>query len=128
MGCRLRELDELGQVFLFLKGEKMKKYYTAVGIVSIILVAVLLLTCPKESDFRSYLEDKYALICNQDSFECTQNVDKKEQKMKFVSTDRRNGVFFITVKQTFETETGKKKEYSGTGIFGTFLFVTEKTF
>ena len=39
----------------------MKKYYTAVGIVSIILVAVLLLTCPKESDFQSYLEDKYTL-------------------------------------------------------------------
>ncbi|PFE03032.1 hypothetical protein COE15_00660 [Bacillus cereus] len=106
----------------------MKKYYTAVGIVSIILVAVLLLTCPKESDFRSYLEDKYALICNQGSFECTQNVGKKEQKMKFVSTDTRNGVFFITVKQTFETEAGKKKEYSGIGMFNTFLFVTEETF
>jgi len=111
-----------------LKGEKMKKYYIAVGIVSIILVAVLLLTCPKESDFRSYLEDKYALICNQDSFECTQNVDEKEQKMKFVSTNTRNGVFFITVKQTFEMENGKQKEYSGIGVFGTFLFVTEKTF
>ncbi|MFJ8528979.1 hypothetical protein [Bacillus sp. NPDC094106] len=106
----------------------MKKYYTIVGIVSIILVAILLLTCPKESDFWLYIEDKYNLSCNQNSFECTQNVGKTEEKMKFISTDTRNGVFFMTVKQTFETETGKKKEYSGVGIFGTFLFVSEKTF
>ncbi|KEK25044.1 hypothetical protein [Bacillus gaemokensis] len=106
----------------------MKKYYTIVGIVSIILVAVLLLTCPKESDFGSYLKDKYALNCNQNNFDCTQNVGKSKENMKFVSTDTRNGVFFIKVKQTFETAAGKKKEYSGVGILGTFLFVTEKTF
>ncbi|MDM5188396.1 hypothetical protein QUF99_14035 [Bacillus sp. DX4.1] len=106
----------------------MKKYYTAMGIVSIILVAVLLLTCPKESDFQAYLEDKYALICKEDNFECTQNINKQEEKMKFVSSDTRNGVFFMNVKQTFETEAGKKKEYSGVGLFGMFLFVSEKTF
>lgn len=43
----------------------MKKYYTIVGIVSIILVAILLITCPKESDFKLYLEDKYALKCDE---------------------------------------------------------------
>lgn len=57
----------------------MNKYYTIVGIVSIILVAILLITCPKESDFKLYLEDKYALKCNEDSFECTQNVDGKRE-------------------------------------------------
>ncbi|KFN04158.1 hypothetical protein D0U04_18160 [Bacillus clarus] len=106
----------------------MKKYYTIVGIVSIILVAILLLTCPKESDFRLYLEDKYALECDENSFECTQNVGETKEKLKFISTDARNGVFFMNVKQAYETEAGKKKEYSGVGIFGTFLFVSEKTF
>lgn len=57
----------------------MKKYYTIVGIVSIILVAILLITCPKESDFKVYVEDKYALNCNESSFECTQNVDGKKK-------------------------------------------------
>lgn len=57
----------------------MKKYYTIVGIVSIILVAILLITCPKESDFKLYLEDKYALKCDENSFECTQNVDEKKR-------------------------------------------------
>lgn len=57
----------------------MKKYYTIVGIVSIILVAILLITCPKESDFKLYLEDKYALKCDESSFECTQNVDGKKR-------------------------------------------------
>ena len=42
----------------------MKKYYTIVGIISIILVAILLITCP-ESDFKVYVEDKYALNCNE---------------------------------------------------------------
>ena len=51
MGCGLRKLGACSQVFLSLKGVQMKKYYTIVGIVSIILVAILLITCPKESDF-----------------------------------------------------------------------------
>lgn len=34
----------------------------------------------------------------------------------------------MTVKQTYKTEAGVMKEYSGVGIFGTFLFVSEKTF
>lgn len=106
----------------------MNKYYAAMGIISIIFVAVLLITCPKESDFRSYLEEKYALHCNENSFECTQSVGKNEQKLKFVGSDTRDSVFFITVKQTFETETGEKKEYSGFGILGTFWFLNEKTF
>ncbi|MEK7016870.1 hypothetical protein [Bacillus sp. FSL R9-9410] len=106
----------------------MKKYYTIVGIVSIILVAILLITCPKESDFKLYLEDKYALKCDENSFECTQNVDEKKEKLQFESIDARNGVFFMTVKQTYKTEAGVMKEYSGVGIFGTFLFVSEKTF
>ena len=106
----------------------MKKYYTIVGIVSIILVAILLITCPKESDFKLYLEDKYALKCNEDSFECTQNVDEKKEKLQFEGIDTRNGVFFMTVKQTYKTEAGVTKEYSGVGMFGTFLFVSEKTF
>ncbi|HDR4564434.1 hypothetical protein [Bacillus paranthracis] len=106
----------------------MKKYYTIVGIVSIILVAILLITCPKESDFKLYLEDKYALKCDEGSFECTQNVEGKKEKLKFESTDARNGVFFMTVKQTFKTEADVTKEYSGVGMFGTFLFVSEKTF
>ncbi|AZJ20254.1 hypothetical protein CN575_26985 [Bacillus wiedmannii] len=106
----------------------MKKYYTIVGIVSIILVAILLITCPKESDFKVYVEDKYALKCDESSFECTQNVDGKKEKLQFESTDARNGVFFMTAKQTFKTEAGVTKEYSGVGMFGTFLFVSEKTF
>ncbi|ABS21899.1 hypothetical protein ACRS6Y_16410 [Bacillus cytotoxicus] len=106
----------------------MKKYYTIVGIASLILIAVLLLTCPKEADFRLYIQDKYGLNCHQDDFTCIQKVGKQEEKMQFVSTDARNGVFFLTIKQKFETEAGKKKEYSGFGIFGTFLFVSEKTF
>ena len=53
------------------------------SIVSIILVAILLITCPKESDFKLYLEDKYALKCDEGSFECTQNVDGKKEKLKF---------------------------------------------
>jgi hypothetical protein len=106
----------------------MKKYYTIVGIVSIILVAILLITCPKESDFNLYIEDKYALKCDEGSFECTQNVDGKKEKLQFESTDARDGVFFMTVKQTFKTEAGITKEYSGVGMFGTFLFVSEKTF
>ncbi|MBE5104934.1 hypothetical protein IGI01_06440 [Bacillus thuringiensis] len=106
----------------------MKKYYTIVGIVSIILVAILLITCPKESDFNLYVEDKYALKCDESSFACTQNVDGKTEKLQFESTDARDGVFFMTVKHTFKTEAGIKKEYSGVGMFGTFLFVSEKTF
>ncbi len=106
----------------------MKKYYTIVGIVSIILVAILLITCPKESDFKLYLEDKYALKCDEGSFECTQNVDGKKEKLKFESTDARNGVFFMTVKQTFKTEADVTKEYSGVGMFGTFLFCFREDF
>ncbi len=34
----------------------------------------------------------------------------------------------MTVKQTFKTEAGVSKEHSGVGMFGTFLFVSEKTF
>lgn len=79
MGCGLRKLGACSQVFLSLKGVQMKKYYTIVGIISIILVAILLITCPKESDFKLYLEDKYALKCDESSFECTQNVDGKKK-------------------------------------------------
>ena len=79
MGCGLRKLGACSQVFLSLKGVQMKKYYTIVGIISIILVAILLITCPKESDFKLYLEDKYALKCDESSFECTQNVDGKRK-------------------------------------------------
>ncbi len=45
----------------------------------------------------------------------------KKKKLKFESTDARNGVFFMTVKQTFKTEADVTKEYSGVGMFGTFL-------
>ena len=68
-----------------------------------------------------YVQDKYALNCNESSFECSQNVDGKKEKLQFESTDARNGVFFMTVKQTFKTEAGVSKEYSGVGMFGTFL-------
>ena len=44
-----------------------------------------------------------------------------KRKLKFESTDARNGVFFMTVKQTFKTEADVTKEYSGVGMFGTFL-------
>ncbi|TKI88152.1 hypothetical protein FC699_28525, partial [Bacillus wiedmannii] len=56
------------------------------------------------------------------------DVDGKKEKLQFESTDARNGVFFMTAKQTFKTEAGVTKEYSGVGMFGTFLFVSEKTF
>ena len=36
-----------------------------------------------------------------------------KRKLKFESTDARNGVFFMTVKQTFKTEADVTKEYSG---------------
>ncbi len=32
----------------------------------------------------------------------------------------------MTVKQTFKTEAGVTKEYSGVGMFGTFLFVSRR--
>ena len=56
--------------------------------------------------------------CDESSFECTQNVDEKKEKLQFESIDARNGVFFMTVKQTYKTEAGVTKEYSGVGIFG----------
>ena len=45
----------------------------------------------------------------------------KKEKLQFEGIDTRNGVFFMTVKQTFKTEAGVTKEYSGVGMFGTFL-------
>ncbi len=52
----------------------------------------------------------------------------KKEKLKFESTDARNGVFFMTVKQTFKTEADVTKEYSGVGMFGTFLFCFREDF
>lgn len=106
----------------------MEKNFILVGIGSIILVAILLLTCPKEADFQKYLEDKYSIVCNEVDFHCTQKKDQKEEKLEFVSKDVRNGVFFIKIEQTFQTETGEKKTYNAIGILGIFLFSSEKTF
>ncbi|HDX9577126.1 TPA: hypothetical protein ROX88_000606 [Bacillus pseudomycoides] len=106
----------------------MKKNFILVGIGSIIFVAILLLTCPKEADFQKHLEDKYSIVCNEVDFSCTQKKDQKDEKMEFVSKDVRNGVFFIKIEQTFQTETEKKKTYSAVGILGMFLFSSEKTF
>ncbi|SFC92098.1 hypothetical protein SAMN04488168_11217 [Bacillus sp. 491mf] len=125
----LRELDDMSQVFfLFWKGDKMDKKFIIIGISSIILVAIMLLTCPKEADFQKHLEDKYSIVCNEVDFHCTQKKDQKEEKMEFVSKDVRNGVFFIKIEQTFQTETEKKKTYSAIGVLGMFLFSSEKTF
>lgn len=106
----------------------MKKYYAAMGIGSIVFVAVLLLTCPRETDFQNVLEEKFGIVCSNVSFSCEQKIDGKEQSLTFVDSHVRNGVFFIKVKQTFETEAGKKKEYSGIGMFGKFFAVSEKAF
>ncbi|MGG2065933.1 hypothetical protein [Bacillus sp. S14(2024)] len=106
----------------------MEKTFTIVGISSIIFVAILLLTCPKEVDFQKHLEDEYSIVCNEVSFNCTQKKDNKEEKLEFVSSDVQNRVFFMKIEQTFQTETGKKKAYSAIGILGMFLFSSEKTF
>lgn len=106
----------------------MKKYYAAVGISSIILVAVLLLTCPREADFQKVLEDQYGIVCSDMSFSCEQKKGSTEENLTFVNSHVRNGVFFLKVKQTFETEAGKTKEYSGIGMFGKFFAVSEKAF
>lgn len=45
----------------------------------------------------------------------------EKEKLQFEGIDTRNGVFFMTVKQTYKTEAGVTKEYSGVGMFGTFL-------
>ncbi|CAG9614242.1 hypothetical protein BACCIP111899_03469 [Bacillus rhizoplanae] len=106
----------------------MGKTFTIIGISSIIFVAILLLTCPKEADFQKHLADEYSIVCSEMSFNCTQQKDNKEEKLEFVSSDVRNGVFFMKIEQTFQTETGKKKTYSAIGILGMFLFSSEKTF
>ena len=75
------------------------------GIVSIIFSSrSCLLTCPKESDFKLYLEDKYSMSVTKWILVARRNVDQKEEKIQFVSMDARNGVFLITIKQTFQTE------------------------
>lgn len=99
----------------------MEKNFIIVGISSIIFVAIMLLTCPNEADFQEHLEDKYSIVCNEVDFNCTQKKEGKEEKLEFVSKDVRNGVFFIKIEQTFQTETEKKKTYSAIGVFGMFL-------
>lgn len=106
----------------------MKKYYAVVGISSILLVAILLLTCPKESDFQKLLEDEYGIVCSDVNFSCEQKIHDTEENLTFVSSYVRDGVFFTKITQTFETETGETKEYSGIGMLGTFFSVSEKTF
>ncbi|MFD3450183.1 hypothetical protein ACFDTO_37020 [Microbacteriaceae bacterium 4G12] len=99
----------------------MNKPFLYTGIISLLLVTLFIWTCPKEADFNRYLEEKQGIICGKQSFTCVQTKDGKEHKLELLDTKIHNGVFFMTVTKTFQTE--EKAEMSIHSIGFLHMFV-----
>jgi hypothetical protein len=102
--------------FSEVKEKDMNKSFLFTGIASLLLVVVLIWTCPTEDKFYKYLEKKYDVVCNEGSFTCTEN----GTKLELAETKLRNGVFFITIEKKFQDNNGKTKTAKGFGMLGTF--------
>lgn len=102
----------------------MNKSFLYTGIASLLLVVVLIGTCPNEEEFKRMLEKDYSIVCEEQSAVC---VAKGEENLELISTWKRDGVFFIIIKKTFVLKTEEMKVFEGFGILGRFWGITQSS-
>ncbi|MFX3625316.1 MAG: hypothetical protein ACE3JP_15120 [Ectobacillus sp.] len=99
----------------------MNKVFIFTGITTILIVAIFILTCPKEQGFQQYIEKEYGIVCSEQSFQCLEN---ESEPLEFVESQVRNSVFFMTIEKTFQTKSGEYKSIRSIGFLNHFWNTT----
>lgn len=107
-------------IFRLTKGNcGMNKFFLYVGFVTLILVAVAILTRPTEADYTRYLEKQEKIICSGKDFACVR--EDTGEKLELVETKLQNRVFFLVIEKTFQGERDTKTIVRAFGMFHIFL-------
>ncbi|MBO9129548.1 hypothetical protein [Bacillus sp. 165] len=99
----------------------MNKSFLTIGLLSLALVAVFILTCPREADFEQYIAKKYDIECSGTDFTCVKYEGGHNVKLTLVQTTVKGRVFFMNAEKTFETNDGRTITIKALGILNTFL-------
>lgn len=97
----------------------MNKVFVYVGFVTLVLVAVAILTRPNEADYNRYLEKQERIICSGQDFACVR--EDTGEKLELVETKLQNRVFFIVIEKTFHGERDTKTIAHAFGMFHMFF-------
>ena len=97
----------------------MNKVFLYVGFVTLVLVAIAILTRPTEADYNHYLEKQEKIICSGKDFACVQ--ENTGEKLGLIETKLQNRVFFMVIEKTFQGERDTKTTTRAFGMFHMFF-------
>lgn len=107
-------------IFRLTKGNRrMNKVFLYVGFVTLVLVAVAILTRPTEADYDRYLEKQERIVCSGKDFACVR--EDTGEKLELVEIKLQNRVFFMVIEKTFQGEGDTKTIARALGMFHMFF-------